>query len=156
MTYTTDNQVRQVLEQFRRYAIDTQLALLWYSYLDIKDELSPSATVVDAPLPRDVYDQIADLAPDAQLQAQRDLLNNVENSIGKSYTALSPNARIYIWVLLGQGMETGEIIPMPSDYQLPADTQEFTDQIAQLRFEQRLEFMRSAVLGMGAQSVKAS
>lgn len=155
MTYTNDNEVRQALEQFRRYDIDTQLALLWYGYLDIKDELTPAPTVVDDPLPRAVYDQIEALSPDEQLQAQRDLLTNVENQIGKSYTALSPNARIYVWVLLGQGMETGEIIQMPSDYKLPEETQEFSNQIAQLNFEQRLEFMRSAVLGMGAQSVKA-
>lgn len=156
MTYTNDNQVRQALEQFRRYDIDTQLALLWYGYLDIKDELTPSPTVVDDPLPRSVYDQIAGLSTNDQLQAQRDLLNNTESETGKAYSALDPSARIYVWVLLGQGMETGEIIQMPSDYQLPEETQTFASEIAQLDFEQRLEFMRSAVLGMGAQSVKAS
>ncbi|MBE9019865.1 Orange carotenoid protein, partial [Chroococcidiopsidales cyanobacterium LEGE 13417] len=39
---------------------------------------------------------------------------------------------------------------VPSDYEPPAETNEFVEQIKQLEFEQRLNFMRSAVVEMGA------
>ncbi len=155
MAYSSDNTIRHSVEEFRRYDIDTQLALLWYGYLDIKDELTPAPPETDDNLAHVVYRQIEALSPEQQLQAQRDILRNVENEIGRVYTALSPGARIEVWLLLGQGMEEGAIIQVPSDYKLPTETQDFSHQIAQMSFEQRLDFMRSAVLGMGAQSARA-
>jgi hypothetical protein len=46
-------------------------------------------------------------------------------------------------------MENGSIIPMPSDYKLPAETDKFTAQIKKLEFDQRLNFMLTAVQAMG-------
>ncbi len=42
MTYTVDNPTRSALERFQQFDVDTQLALLWFGYLDIKDQLQPA------------------------------------------------------------------------------------------------------------------
>lgn len=94
--------------------------------------------------------QIQALSPQEQLQAQRDLISDGSTDISREYSALSPSARIEVWLLLAQRMENGSIIQVPSDYQLPAETDEFTAMIKKLEFEQRVNFMRSAVQTTGA------
>ena len=37
MTYLTLDAVKEALKQFETFDADTQLGLLWYGYLDIKD-----------------------------------------------------------------------------------------------------------------------
>lgn len=150
MTYTISDSTQRALDTFRSYDVDTQLALLWFGYLDIKDSLNPDPAPSADKAGHAFYDHIQSLPQDAQLQAQRDILSGADNEIGRGYSALSSSARLEVWLLLGQGMESGAVIPMPPDYKLPAETEEFTAEISKLEFEQRIDFMRSAVLAMGA------
>lgn len=144
MTYTVDEKTKPALEIFRRFDVDTQLAILWFGYLDIKDKLQPAPPEsVEVP-GKAVFDQIQALSQEEQLQAQRDLLTGA-NDIGRSYKQLIPNSRMVVWLLLSKGIENGTIIGVPEDYQLPSETDEFTAQIKQLDFEQRISFLLSAI-----------
>ncbi len=149
MTYTVDESTRPALETFRRFDVDTQLGILWYGYLDIKDQLTPAPPQSVESLAKAVFDKIQNLSHQEQLQAQRDIINGAASDISQAYNALSPNAKLDVWLLLAQGMENGTIIPVPSDYQLPSETDEFTAMIQNLDFEQRVNFMLSAVQRMG-------
>ncbi|MBG1266188.1 orange carotenoid protein N-terminal domain-containing protein [Nostoc sp. WHI] len=145
MTYTVDETTKPALESFQPFDVDTQLALLWFGYLDLKNELTPAPpNSVETPA-KAVFDQFLDLSPEEQLQAQRDIINGAS----KAYNALSPNAKLEVWLLLAQGMEDGSIIQVPSDYQLPGETDEFVALIKKLEFEERVNFMLSAVQAMG-------
>ncbi len=149
MTYTVDESTRPALETFRRFDIDTQLGVLWYGYLDIKDQLTPAPPEsVESPA-KAVFDRIKSLSHQEQLQAQRDLIKGSATDISRAYNALSPNAKLEVWLLLAQGMENGTIIQVPSDYQLPSETDEFTAIIKKLDFEQRINFMLSLVQAIG-------
>jgi Orange carotenoid protein, N-terminal len=149
MTYTVDESTRPALETFKRFDVDTQLGILWFGYLDLKEQLTPAPpNSVESPA-KAVFDLIQNLSPQEQLQAQRDLINGAANNISQAYNALSPNAKLDVWLMLAQGMDNGTIIQVPYDYQLPAETDEFTAQIKKLEFEQRVNFMLSAVQGMG-------
>ncbi|MBD2204906.1 Orange carotenoid protein [Calothrix sp. FACHB-1219] len=149
MTYTVDESTRPALETFKRFDVDTQLALLWYGYLDIKDQLNPAPpNSVEIP-GKAVFDKIQDLSQQEQLQAQRDLLRGGNSEINRAYKALSPNAKLEVWLLLSQGIENGTIIPVPSEYKLPNGTDEFVAQIKNLEFDQRLNFMLTAVQALG-------
>ncbi|MBD2678317.1 MULTISPECIES: orange carotenoid protein N-terminal domain-containing protein [Nostoc] len=144
MTYTVDEKTRPALETFRRFDVDTQLAILWFGYLDIKDQLQPAPPEsVEVP-GKAIFDQIQALSKEQQLQAQRDLLTGA-NDIGRGYKQLIPNSRLVVWLLLAQGIENGSIIGVPSDYQLPSDTNELRAQINDLDFEQRISFLLTAV-----------
>lgn len=149
MTYTVDESIRPVLEDFRKFDVDTQLALLWYGYLDLKDKLNPAPPQSTEVMGQTVFDHIEALSPEEQLQAQRDLITGSNSEISRAYSALSPNARLEVWLLLARGMEDGSIVQMPEDYELPQETDQFTDQVKQLDFEQRINFMLSAVGSMG-------
>jgi hypothetical protein len=157
MTFVTDKSVQPALESFRQFDSDTQLALLWYGYLDIKDQLNPGEGISVTSPATAVYDHIKALPQEQQLQAQRDLLTGQtstgDSSIVNAYNALASNARIEVWLQLARGMESSEIIQVPQDYQLPESTEQFTNQIKGLDFEQRINFMQSAVLNMGSSNM---
>jgi hypothetical protein len=150
MTYATSDITRQAFDKFQTFDADTKLALLWYGYLDIKDQLSPGTQINTEAASVALYDQFKAASQQDQLQGQRDIVNCADTPISQTYSALNSSGKLLIWLLLAQGMENGEIINVPSDYQLPGNTNEFTEQIKQLDFEQRINFMRSAAVAMGA------
>lgn len=149
MTYLTLDAVKQPLQQFEQFDADTQLALLWYGYLDIKENLTPAPSAKIEDLAQAIYDQISPLSDEDQLQAQRDIASRADTAISRGYGALSPSAKLEVWLLLAQGMESGDIVNVPNDYQLPDRTQDFVNHIKGLDFEQRINFTRNAVTQMG-------
>ena len=152
MTFATNDTTRQSLEEFQRFDVDTQLGILWYGYLDIKDQLSPNNQPSVERTGEALFDQIQALPQQEQLQAQRDIVECADTEISRTYSALSSSGKLEVWLLLAQGMEKGTIIQVPDDYELPAETKSFTEKITSLDFEDRINFMRSAVIEMGAKS----
>jgi len=150
MTYTTDNPtINRPLEAFQKFDADTKLALLLYGWLDIKNELKPAPTYGVDTLAQALVDQVQNLSKDEQLQAQRDVVNGIDNQVSRAYGALSTSVKLDFWLKLAEGMENGSIINLPDDYQLPENTKGFVDQIKQLNLEDRVTFTRSAVSKMG-------
>ena len=152
MTFATNDTTRQSLEEFQRFDVDTQLGILWYGYLDIKDQLSPNTQPSVQNTAEALFHQIQALPQQEQLQAQRDIAGRVDTEISRAYSALSSSGKLDVWLLLAQGMEQGSVIQVPDDYELPAETKSFTEKITSLDFEDRINFMRSTVIEMGAQS----
>lgn len=150
MTFTADAKTKQLVEQFRSFDADTQLALLWFGYLDIKDKLTPANQTSAQDTAAAYYDTIRALPKEQQLQAQRDIVAGANSDISRSYKALSSSAKLDLWLRLGRAMEDGTVIQVPSDYQLPSNTQDFANNITGLDFEQRIDFTRSAVFEFGA------
>lgn len=149
MTYATDTITKQSLEKFQRFDADTQLALLWYGYLDIKDQLQPGEQLNLDSAVTAVYDEFKGKSQKEQLQMQRDIVSCARTPISQTYSSLASSGKLLLWLKLAQGMEQNEIVRLPQDYQLPAETNDFANQIKQLDFEQRINFMRSAVVAMG-------
>lgn len=147
-SYNYSEKTERAVSMFRRYDVDAQLALLWFGYLDIKDQLTPAPPETSDSIAQAFYIDIKALSPEEQLQAQRNILVGTDQ-VARSYSAFDTSARIEVWLLLAQGMENGEIIGFPSDYQPPQETQEFSDHISQLNFEERIDFMRAIVQEMG-------
>ncbi|KYC36403.1 Orange carotenoid protein [Scytonema hofmannii PCC 7110] len=150
MTFTADAKTKQLVEQFRSFDADTQLALLWFGYLDIKDKLTPANQTSAQDTAAAFYDTICALPKEQQLQAQRDIVTGANSDISRAYKALSSSAKLDLWLRLGRAMEKGTVIQVPSDYKLPSNTQDFTNNIQGLDFEQRIDFTRSAVFEFGA------
>ncbi|HEY9873184.1 MAG TPA: orange carotenoid protein N-terminal domain-containing protein [Candidatus Obscuribacterales bacterium] len=152
MTFTTNETSKQALEAFRRFDVDTQLAILWFGYKDIKDQLTPANATSAQVEAEAVFHAIQALSPEEQLQAQRDIIAGTDTDITRAYSAMSSSSKLDIWLRLAQGMDKGTIIQVPSDYQLPSETQDFVAKIKQLDFEERINFTRSAVIDMGIKS----
>jgi hypothetical protein len=148
MTYTANPTTERALNLFKNFDTDTKLALLWYGYLDIKDSLNPAPPNSVEVAGNTLYNRIRSLSPEEQLQAQRDMIESANNEIGHLYRALDSSARMESWLLLARGMEETTIVGFPNDYQLPEETREFTEVISELEFEERINFTRSAVMGI--------
>lgn len=149
MTYTTVDSVKNPLNKFNKFDADTQLALLWYGYLDLKDDLQPNPSNDVEAIGNAVFNQIKMLPKDEQLQAQRDVVNSAGTQLCKEYGALSTSGMLEFWLLLAQGMEEGTIIDVPDDYELPEETNDFVESIKALDFEERVNFTRNAIAQMG-------
>jgi len=152
MTFATDDTTKKSLEAFQGFDVDTQLGLLWFGYKDIKEQLTPANSSSAQDTAGAVYDQIEQMSKEEQLQAQRDIAGGADTPISHTYSSLSSSGKLDVWLRLAQGMDKGSIIQVPSDYELPSETQDFAAQVTKLDFEQRLNFMRSAVIEMGAKS----
>ncbi|HEY9819446.1 MAG TPA: orange carotenoid protein N-terminal domain-containing protein [Candidatus Sericytochromatia bacterium] len=150
MTFATDDITKQSLEAFGRFDVDTQLGLLWFGYKDIKEQLTPANATSAQETAEALFHTIQALPPEEQLQAQRDIASRADTDISRSYSSLSSSAKLDIWLRLAQGMDQGTVIQVPDDYELPSETQEFVGMVKKLDFEQRINFMRSAVIAMGA------
>lgn len=150
MTFATDENTKQSLETFKRFDIDTQLGILWFGYLDLKEKLNPGNAASAQDTAGALYDRILAMSKEEQLQAQRDIASGADSEISHSYGSISSSGKLDLWLRLAQGMDEGVIIQVPSDYKLPSETDEFVNQIQQLDFEQRINFMRSLVVEMGA------
>ena len=152
MTFATDDTTKQAVEAFKSFDVDTQLGLLWFGYKDIKDQLNPGNQVSAQDAAGAVFDQILILSKEEQLQAQRDIVSGADTNISHTYKSLSSSGKLDVWLRLAQGMDDGRIIQVPSDYEPPSETKEFVDSITSLGFEERINFMRSVVIEMGAKS----
>lgn len=152
MTSMTLDSVKEPLETFKKFDTDTKLALLWYGYLDLKENLklennAPASDVEK--LGTALYNQIKELSKEEQLQAQRDIAESKDTPISREYGAFSPNVALEVWLLLAQGMEEGTIINLPEDYSLPEETNEFVEMMKKLDFEERINFTKNAIAPMG-------
>jgi hypothetical protein len=152
MTFATDDTTKQAVQKFQSFDVDTQLGLLWFGYLDIKEQLNPGNSTAAQDAAGAVYAQIKAMSKEEQLQAQRDIASGADSDISHTYTSLSSSGKLDVWLRLSQGMEEGVIIQVPPDYELPSETKDFVDQITSLDFEKRIDFMRSTVIEMGTKS----
>lgn len=150
MTFSSDERVKQAVQAFQGFDADTQLALLWYGYLDIKDNLTPVNATSSQTVAEAVFHQIEAMPQEEQLQAQRDIINHANSQISIQYGALDPSAKLDVWLRLAQAMERGSVIPMPDNYELPANTNNFVEMVKSFDFEKRIDFTRSVVFEMGA------
>lgn len=149
MTYTTVESIKKPLEKFNTFDADTKLALLWYGYLDLKEDLQPNPSNDVEVISNAIYDQIKMLSKDEQLEAQRSIVNSAGCQFCEQYGALSTSGMLEFWLLLAQGMEEGTIINVPDDYELPEETNEFVGMVKELDFEERVNFTRNAIAQMG-------
>lgn len=150
MTYAPSQTTQDALKTFQNFDTDAQLALLWYGYLDLKENLQPHGSRSAEVPAQALVDQIQAFDQQKQLEVQREIINRADSPVSKSYASLSSSGKLEVWLLLAQGMERGDIINVPESYELPAGTHDFAQQIKQLDFEQRINFMRSAAVEMGA------
>ena len=149
MTFATDENTKQAVEKFRGFDVDTQLGLLWFGYLDLKDKLNPGNAASAQDTAGALFDQFVALSQEEQLQGMRDIASGANSDISRAYSALSSSGKLDTWLRLAQGMEDGRIIGL-SNYEPPAETKDFVDQITSMDFEKRIDFSRSVVIEMGA------
>lgn len=153
MTSTTVSSYDQGKQAFKRLSVDDQLGLLWFVYTELGGSITPAAPgAAGSEIAQGLFNQVKELSHEEQLQVQRDIVSNADTQISREYGSLSPETKLAFWYFLAQGMESGTIIPVPPDYELPQEGKTLLGQIETMEFDQQIDFLRGAVLPMGAEA----
>jgi hypothetical protein len=153
MTSTTTSSYDQGKEAFKGLSVDDQLGLLWFVYTKIGSSVTPAAPgAAGSEIAQGLFNQVKELSHEEQLQVQRDIVSNADTLISREYGSLSPETKLAFWYFLAQGMENGTIIPVPPDYELPQEGKDLLARIESMDFQQQIDFLRGAVLPMGAEA----
>lgn len=156
MTFTqsNDENLAQSVQAMQSLDVDDQLALFYFIYKEMGGSITPAApgaSTVGTDIAEGLYNQVKDLSHDEQLQLQRDLINKADNQYTRMYGSMSDTTKLLFWYRLSQGMDSGTIIPMPSDYQLSSQSQELLNQVKGLGYEEQITLFRDYVSPMGAE-----
>jgi hypothetical protein len=152
MTYTTSNTANELLTTFQGLDADQQLALFYFIYKEMGNSVTPAApaaSTVSPEIAQGLFDQAAQLSHDEQLQLQRDLIARKNTQLTREYGALSDTTKLLFWYFLAQGMDSGSIIPMPSNYKLSDQAQQLLGKVQGLEFQQQITLFRDYVSPMG-------
>jgi hypothetical protein len=154
MTYTTSNTAPELLQSFQSLDVDQQLAVFYFIYTEMGESVTPAApnaSTVSPAIAEGLLSQVKALSHQEQLQLQRDLLTGKSSALTREYGALSDTTKLLFWFMLAQGMDAGDIIPMPSDYQLSSEANQLFEQVKALDFQQQMTFFRDIVSPMGSE-----
>ena len=158
MTYTTSNSSSELVSAFQSLGTDEQLALFWFVYTEMGESITPAApgaSTVSPEIAEGLYNQVKEKSQEEQLQIQRDLIDHKNTLFTREYGALSDTTKLLFWYRLSQGMDSGEIIPMPPGYELPSQSQEVLNKIKELDFGQQITLFRDIVVPMGVDPTTA-
>ncbi|MBD1867576.1 Orange carotenoid protein [Cyanobacteria bacterium FACHB-471] len=159
MTFTNiQNNQKEAVQAFQGFNVDEQLALLWYLYKDIGNQISPEPNdnSTGSPIAGSWVNQIKQAPKEEQLQIQRDIASRKDTEYSHQYGALDSSTKLFFWYALAQSMDEGSVIQVPSDYNLPEQAQGFLEQLKPLSLEDKITFAKSVVLPMGSGSPQST
>ena len=154
-TQTNDPDIKQAVQSFQSLEVDDQLALFYFIYKEMGKSITPAApgaSTAGTDIAEGLFNQIKEKSHEEQLQLQRDLINNADNEYTRMYGSMSDTTKLLVWYRLSQGMDSGEIIPMPSDYKISTQAEELFGKIKEMEFQKQITMFRDYVGPMGAEA----
>lgn len=156
MTYTQtgDPTIREHVQAWQKLNVDQQLALFWFIYKEMGNSITPAApgaSTVSPEIAEGLFNQVKELSHEQQLKVQRDLIQKIDSQISREYSSLSDTTKLLFWYRLAQGMDSGSVIPVPSDYQLSPEANTLLNKIKELPFEKQINLFRDYVSPLGTQ-----
>jgi len=152
MTSVTSDNATDLIKAFEALATDHQLALFYFIYKEMGGSITPAApgaSNVSPAIADGLFNQVKDLSNDEQLQLQRDLIEKKDTELSRQYGGLGETTKLLFWYLLAQGMDSSDIIPLPSGYELPSAAADLLTQIKTIDFQKQITFFRDIVAPMG-------
>lgn len=157
MTSGTLHAYDQGKQAFQGMDVDQQLAVLWFVYTKMGKSITPAAPGASgSDIAQGLFNQVKELPHEEQLQVQRDIASKANTQISREYGSLSPETKLAFWYFLAQGMDSGTIIPMPPNYELSQAGKDLLAKIEGMDFQHQIDFLRGAVLPMGAEPASGS
>ena len=143
--------VAEEINALKALSADDQLGLLWAVYKHMGDDVTPAAPGAAEPqFTENLYSTIKGMDESAQLEFMRDLVNKKKTDNTGLYGGFSADNKLYFWYALSEGMDAGEIVQVPDDYELPDAASQLLTKITQLDFNQQITMLRQSVIDMGA------
>lgn len=154
-TQTNDPDISQTVQSLQSLDVDDQLGLFYVIYKEMGNSITPAApgaSTVGTDIAEGLFNQVKEKSHEEQLQLQRDLINKADNEYTRMYGSMSETTKLLFWYRLAQGMDSGTIIPMPSDYKVSGQAEEVFDKIKGMEFQQQITLFRDYVGPMGAEA----
>jgi hypothetical protein len=147
-------QTQDVFMAYNKLGTDDKLALLYFIYEAMGEEITPAApTAADPNLAPVLLGDFYSLSKDDQLAIMRQIVNCDDTEYSRAYGALAPNNQLLVWYAWAQGMGD-TVVDMPSDYQTPQAVNNLLNQIEKLEFQQQISVLRAIANQMGHTNVQ--
>ncbi|NJM27303.1 MAG: Orange carotenoid protein [Pseudanabaena sp. RU_4_16] len=141
-------------KQFKQLGTDDQISLLWCIYTETESSIVPIVQEkARLQLAKAPIDQIKQLPHAEQLQVMRDLVNQVNTPISRSYGVLSVNTKLSFWHVLVDLMQQQIKCPISDHLQISTAAKHVLAAIKKLNCSQQITFLRNAVVDMGVDSL---
>jgi hypothetical protein len=153
-TELLSGQTQDVFATYNKLSADDKLALLYFIYEAMGDEITPAApTAADPNLAPVLLGDFYSLSKDDQLAVMRQIVNCEDSEYSRAYGALAPNNQLLVWYAWAQGMGD-TVVDMPSDYQTPESINNLLNQLEALDFQQQISVLREIANQMGYSNVQ--
>ena len=149
--------VPNAVNSIQRLSVDDQLGLLWFLYENMGGLVTPAASGATdrIKLAGTLIYQVANLSHEEQLQCMRDLAIGTNNPMTRDYGCLTSNNKLAFWYQLAEWMRSGDVIPVPQDYQLSVPATAVLNKLIALGFNQQIAVLRLIVGKMGINPLTA-
>ena len=142
--------VPATIARFSQLRAEDQLALIWFSYLEMGKTVTVAAPgAANMQFAEGSLNQIRQMSFQEQTQVMCDLTNRADTPICRTYATWSPNIKLGFWYKLGEWMEQGIVAPIPKGYQLSANASAILQTIKGLEAGQQITVLRNSVVDMG-------
>lgn len=139
---------------FDQLSVDDQLALLWYAYTEMGRSITPAAVgAARLQFAEGLLKEIQQMSTEDQMQVMRELAQNADTHISRSYGFFSVNTKLAFWYELAELMKQGVVAPVPTGYQMSPGVQVVLDSIKKLDPGQQITVLRNTVVDMGFEPV---
>ncbi|MGF1478711.1 MAG: orange carotenoid protein N-terminal domain-containing protein [Cyanophyceae cyanobacterium] len=143
----------QAIQALKVMDVDSQLALLWQLFADIKETVSlGSEDMTGDDIASSLVERVKQKPAEEQLQALRHLVEGADTEVGEEYRSLSDEGKLYFWYFLAQAVESGSTVNIPFNYKLSSQAEELLEQLKTLELQKKIAFISSTVTNIGPQS----
>ena len=143
--------VASEISAFKALSTDDKLGLLWEVYKKMGSSITPAAPGSAEPqFTQKLYETVKGMDESAQLAFMRDLVNKKKTDNTDIYSSFDANNKLYFWYHLSEGMDAGDVVQVPDDYELPGEASQLLSKITQMDYNQQITMLRQSVLDMGA------
>lgn len=146
---------QKVFQSYAKLDTDAKLALLYFIYEAMGEEITPAApAAADPNLAPVLLGDFYSLSQDDQLAVMRQIANREDSEYSRAYGALGSNNQLLVWFAWAQAMGD-TVVDMPSDYQSTKEINNILQQIEKLEFQEQISVLREIATQMGHSEVKS-
>lgn len=144
---------QRIFDNYTKLSTDDKLALLYFIYEAMGDEVTPAAPAVAEPnLAPKLLGDFYNLSDDQQLAVMREIVNCEDTEYSRAYGALTANNQLLVWFAWAQAMGD-TVVDIPDDYQSTDAVENVIDQIENLEFQEQFSVLREIATRMGHSGV---
>ncbi|MFW6358006.1 MAG: orange carotenoid protein N-terminal domain-containing protein [Chroococcales cyanobacterium] len=151
---TTTEKTKNIVNRFRSFGTDDQLALFYDIYKKMGDSITPAAPgAANTELTPRLLGEFLNLSNEKQLQIMRNIVERKDTEWSREYGALTANNQLVVWY--GWAQEMGNnVVDIPLDYERSSELNNLLQQIEGLEFEEQITVLRQVATEMGFTNVK--